>query len=85
MSGLSALPDNLDALEERLRQDLSWLELPAKSWVPPRAVDGKPVNIPTAKLPANSAVQRSEPPLESLRMASALSGSATPPVIAPWC
>ncbi|MGY8663629.1 NAD(P)/FAD-dependent oxidoreductase [Bradyrhizobium sp. UFLA05-109] len=30
----------LAALEERLKQDLSWLELPAKSWVPRRAVDG---------------------------------------------
>lgn len=43
MSGLSTLPSNLDALEERLRQDLSWLELPAKSWVPPRVVDDQPV------------------------------------------
>ena len=33
----------LDALEARLRQDLAWLELPAKSWVPPRTVDGRPV------------------------------------------
>ncbi|MBB3965284.1 NAD(P)-binding domain-containing protein [Rhizobium metallidurans] len=43
MSDLSAHPDNLAALEERLRQDLSWLELPAKSWVPARDVDGQPV------------------------------------------
>ncbi|WP_018902618.1 NAD(P)/FAD-dependent oxidoreductase [Rhizobium sp. 2MFCol3.1] len=43
MSDLSAHPDNLAALEERLRQDLSWLELPAKSWVPTRDVDGRPV------------------------------------------
>ena len=27
----------------RLKQDLAWLELPAKSWVPPRQVDGKAV------------------------------------------
>ena len=33
----------LAALEERLRQDLAWLELPAKSWVPRRAVDGHDV------------------------------------------
>ena len=43
MSDLSTLPDGLDALEARLRQDLAWLELPAKSWVPPRVVDGQPV------------------------------------------
>lgn len=30
----------LAALEERLKQDLAWLELPAKSWVPHRVVDG---------------------------------------------
>jgi FAD-dependent urate hydroxylase len=28
-------PIGLPALEERLRQDLAWLEWPAKSWVPP--------------------------------------------------
>jgi cation diffusion facilitator CzcD-associated flavoprotein CzcO len=33
----------LDALEERLKQDLAWLELPAKSWVPRRVVDGENV------------------------------------------
>jgi len=33
----------LAALEERLRQDLAWLELPAKPWVPLRAVDGDAV------------------------------------------
>src|SRR6478735_1469719 len=43
MSDLFTPPDNLDTLEERLRQDLSWLELPAKSWVPAREADGRPV------------------------------------------
>jgi cation diffusion facilitator CzcD-associated flavoprotein CzcO len=33
----------LAALEERLKQDLAWLELPAKSWVPRRVVDGQAV------------------------------------------
>lgn len=36
-------PAGLAALEERLRQDLEWLEFPAKSWVPPRVVDGQRV------------------------------------------
>jgi cation diffusion facilitator CzcD-associated flavoprotein CzcO len=36
-------PQGLAALEARLRQDLSWLELPAKNWVTPRIVDGQPV------------------------------------------
>ncbi|TAX54545.1 NAD(P)-binding domain-containing protein [Rhizobium leguminosarum] len=43
MSDLSAFPNSLEALEARLRQDLAWLELPAKSWVPPRVVDGQAV------------------------------------------
>ena len=33
----------LAALEERLKQDFSWLELPAKSWVPRRAVNGETI------------------------------------------
>ncbi|WP_426956492.1 NAD(P)-binding domain-containing protein [Muricoccus radiodurans] len=40
----SLLPvTGLDALEARLRQDLDWLELPAKPWVPPRETDGRSV------------------------------------------
>ncbi|CAN7197563.1 hypothetical protein LJR009_000523 [Bosea sp. LjRoot9] len=35
MTVSSATPMGLAALEARLRQDLEWLELPAKSWVPP--------------------------------------------------
>lgn len=33
----------LAALEARLRQDLAWLELPAKSWVPARQAQGQDV------------------------------------------
>ncbi|KJC58772.1 FAD-dependent oxidoreductase [Bradyrhizobium sp. LTSPM299] len=33
----------LAALEARLQQDLAWLELPSKSWVPRRVVDGQDV------------------------------------------
>ncbi|WP_432260045.1 FAD-dependent oxidoreductase [Cupriavidus sp. TMH.W2] len=33
----------LAALEARLRQDLSWLELPAKAWTVPRSQDGQEV------------------------------------------
>ncbi|ALS60641.1 flavin-containing monooxygenase [Pandoraea norimbergensis] len=33
----------LTALETRLRQDLAWLELPAKRWVPARTHNGQPV------------------------------------------
>jgi len=42
---MAATPDHagLAALEERLRQDLAWLELPAKPWVPRRVVDGQDV------------------------------------------
>lgn len=39
------LPTGLAALEARLRQDLEWLELPGKPWVPEqRAPDGAPVS-----------------------------------------
>ncbi|NHT78550.1 NAD(P)/FAD-dependent oxidoreductase [Rhizobiaceae bacterium CRRU44] len=43
MSAASSLPKDLDALEARLAQDLAWLELPAKSWVPPRVIGDRPV------------------------------------------
>jgi cation diffusion facilitator CzcD-associated flavoprotein CzcO len=33
----------LPALEARLKQDLAYLELPAKNWVLPRQLDGRPV------------------------------------------
>ncbi|MDQ8032930.1 MAG: NAD(P)/FAD-dependent oxidoreductase [Bordetella sp.] len=34
----AASPTGLPALEARLRQDLAWLELPAKAWVPARTL-----------------------------------------------
>ncbi|KFL88799.1 Oxidoreductase [Acetobacter malorum] len=37
------LPGGLEKLEARLKQDLSWLELPAKTWVPERCVDNRTV------------------------------------------
>lgn len=40
---MSGAPIGLAALETRLRQDLEWLELPAKNWVPPREAVGRPV------------------------------------------
>ena len=43
MIDAKANASGLAALEARLQQDLAWLELPAKSWVPPKSVDGKPV------------------------------------------
>jgi cation diffusion facilitator CzcD-associated flavoprotein CzcO len=36
-------PPGLAALEARLQQDLAWLGLPARRWVPPRTADGEPV------------------------------------------
>ena len=38
-----ASPPGLEMLEARLRQDLGWLELPAKPWVPRRDHRGQPV------------------------------------------
>jgi len=34
-------------LEARLRQDMAWLDIPAKNWVPERQLDGQPV-LPVA-------------------------------------
>jgi cation diffusion facilitator CzcD-associated flavoprotein CzcO len=42
-SDAGTVPVGLDALEARLRQDLAWLELPAKPWVPPRFHAGQAV------------------------------------------
>jgi cation diffusion facilitator CzcD-associated flavoprotein CzcO len=44
-SATTLLPkiDGLAALEARLRQDLQWLCLPSKRWVPPSTLDGLPV------------------------------------------
>ena len=36
-------PTGLKALEARLRQDLAWLELPAKAWTLPHELNGQPV------------------------------------------
>jgi cation diffusion facilitator CzcD-associated flavoprotein CzcO len=43
MKAACTVPSGLEALEQRLAQDLAWLELPAKSWVPPREVEGQRV------------------------------------------
>lgn len=43
MLDAATAPAGLAALEARLRQDLAWLELPAKPWVPPRSHQGRPV------------------------------------------
>ncbi|MFE1572243.1 NAD(P)-binding domain-containing protein [Comamonas odontotermitis] len=40
-------PQGLDALEARVRQDLAWLDLPAKDWVPETTLNGEPV-LPVA-------------------------------------
>ncbi|MGK7867973.1 NAD(P)-binding domain-containing protein [Falsiroseomonas sp. E2-1-a20] len=39
----TGVPAGLNALEARLRQDLGWLELPARPWVPPRRHAGQDV------------------------------------------
>lgn len=38
-----AHPQGLAALEARLAQDLAWLELPPKAWIPPQTHDGQAV------------------------------------------
>ena len=36
-------PSWLAALEARVRQELAWLDYPARPWVPPRRRDERPV------------------------------------------
>jgi FAD-dependent urate hydroxylase len=43
MTAIAVGAIGLAALEARLKQDLAWLEQPAKSWVPRRVVDGQDV------------------------------------------
>lgn len=43
MNAILSVPAGLPALEQRLRQDLEWLEWPARDWVPPREHEGQPV------------------------------------------
>ena len=43
MSTSSSNPVGLAALEQRLAQDLAWLDLPAKTWVPPGTVNDQPL------------------------------------------
>ncbi|MGO4666813.1 NAD(P)-binding domain-containing protein [Bosea sp. 2RAB26] len=43
MNAALPAPMGLPALEQRLRQDLEWLEWPAKDWVPQRAFNGQRV------------------------------------------
>ncbi|WP_084135892.1 NAD(P)-binding domain-containing protein [Pollutimonas bauzanensis] len=41
MSTSPSSPSGLAALEQRLAQDLAWLDLPARRWVPPGTVNGE--------------------------------------------
>ncbi|MFB9268852.1 NAD(P)-binding domain-containing protein [Bradyrhizobium erythrophlei] len=43
MTATTANAAGLAALEARLKQDLAWLELPSKPWVPRRVADGRDV------------------------------------------
>lgn len=43
MNPISPSSAGLAALEARLREDLAWLELPAKRWIPERTCDGRAV------------------------------------------
>ena len=47
MPTMAAPPLGLDALEARVRQDLAWLDLPAKNWLPTTEVNGEAV-LPVA-------------------------------------
>lgn len=42
-SSFATSPLGLRALEARVHQDLAWLDLPAKNWIPERTVEGERV------------------------------------------
>lgn len=42
-SGIEKISGGLERLNERVRQDLRWLDLPTRPWVPQQSVDRQQV------------------------------------------
>jgi len=76
-------PNGLDALEARLRQDLAWLELPAKPWMIQKTIDGQRV-IDVAIIGAGMAGMTVGTALSHLGLAPVLYDRAPPGEEGPW-
>lgn len=76
-------PNGLDALEVRLKQDLAWLELPAKPWMIQKTIDGKRV-IDVAIIGAGMAGLTAGTALSHLGLAPVLFDRARPGEEGPW-
>jgi len=80
---LSQSNGGLDALEARLKQDLAWLELPAKSWMIKKSFDGQPV-IDVAIIGAGMAGLTVGTALTHLGISPVLFDRAPPGQEGPW-
>ncbi len=80
--GLSA-PDSLQTLEARLRQDLAWLELPAKRWTVPRTHAGEEV-LDVAVIGGGMAGMAAAATLKHLGMAARIFDRSPAGFEGPW-
>ncbi len=79
----TAGPTGLSALEERVRQDLAWLDLPAKSWMVERRHEGRPV-LEVAIIGAGMAGMTAATALRFLGIRAVLFDRAPAGVEGPW-
>ncbi len=83
MAENSATPDGLEQLELRLKQDLAWLDLPAKEWVIARAVGAVPM-IDVAIIGAGMAGMAAAAALRLLGIRAVLFDRAPKGYEGPW-
>lgn len=76
-------PQGLLALEQRLAQDLAWLDLPAKGWVPAGMVNGQPL-LEVAIVGAGMAGLAAAAALGNLGMVARVFDSAPEGFEGPW-
>ncbi|WP_298015316.1 NAD(P)/FAD-dependent oxidoreductase [uncultured Castellaniella sp.] len=76
-------PSGLEALERRLAQDLAWLDLPGKRWVPEASVDGQPL-IDVLILGAGMAGLAAGTAIQHLGMRAVLLDQAPEGFEGPW-
>ncbi|NYT63754.1 NAD(P)/FAD-dependent oxidoreductase [Alcaligenaceae bacterium] len=76
-------PAGLDALEQRLAQDLAWLDVPAKPWVPVGAVNGQ-VLLDVAVIGGGMAGLAAAATLGNLGIKACIFDSAPPGYEGPW-
>jgi cation diffusion facilitator CzcD-associated flavoprotein CzcO len=82
MSAFSS-PQGLPALEARLQQDLAWLDLPPKPWLPSTSLDGQPL-LPVAIVGAGMAGLTAASALWMQGVPAVLFDQARPGLEGPW-